>query len=145
MDIFSKKKRSEIMSKVKSKDSKIELSLRKALSEMKIRYRKHVPNLPGKPDIAFIGEKTVVFLDSCFWHGCRWHGSIPASNKKFWQAKIERNKVRDKIVNREYKKMGWKVLRIWEHQLKDGGEKSVFKITEIIKGKKSLIKQRAKK
>jgi len=88
------------------------------LSRAKLRYKKHVSKLPGTPDVAFIGKKTVIFVDSCFWHGCRWHGTMPASNKKFWVKKISMNKERDRKTNREYKKMGWKVIRIWEHKLK---------------------------
>ena len=118
MDIFDKTKRSEIMSRVKSKGSKIETVLMSELSKAKLRYKKHVSKLPGTPDVAFIGKKTVIFVDSCFWHGCRWHGTMPASNKKFWVKKISMNKERDRKTNREYKKMGWKVIRIWEHKLK---------------------------
>ena len=110
-DTVSKKKRSEIMRAVKSKDSKMELAVRKILRKKELHYRKNVRGLPGTPDIAFVEKKLVIFLDSCFWHGCRWHGSIPASNKKFWLKKIRENKKRDKITNLKYKRMGWEVLR----------------------------------
>lgn len=116
-DIFSKKKRSEIMRAVKSKGSKIELFARKILREKGLRFKKNVRGLPGTPDIVLMDKKLVIFLDSCFWHGCRWHGTIPASNKVFWSNKILQNKIRDKKVNRELKKIGWKVKRIWEHNL----------------------------
>jgi len=122
-DTVSKKKRSEIMRAVKSKDSKMELSLRKILNKKGLHYRKNVRGLPGTPDIALVDKKLVIFLDSCFWHGCRWHGSIPASNKKFWLKKLQDNKKRDKVTNLKYKRTGWKVLRIWEHQLNKKGFK----------------------
>jgi len=117
-DTVSKQKRSEIMSSVKSKGSKIEMALMHELNKAKLHYKKHVAKLPGTPDIAFTDKKTVIFVDSCFWHGCRWHGAMPSSNKVFWIKKISTNKERDKKTNREYKKMGWKVIRIWEHNLK---------------------------
>jgi len=72
----------------------------------------------GKPDLVLPKYKTVIFIDSCFWHGCKRHGSIPETRKDFWLKKIERNRERDKEVNRYYRKLGWKVVRVWEHQLK---------------------------
>lgn len=117
-DIFSKKKRSEIMSRVGSKDSKIEVEFRKALWKEGFRYRKNPRKYFGKPDLVLKKYRTVIFIDSCFWHGCKKHGSLPATNKKFWEQKIEKNKQRDKEVNKYYKKIGWNVIRIWEHELK---------------------------
>lgn len=122
-DTVSKKKRSEIMRLVKSKGSKMELAVRKILDKRKLRYKKNVRGLPGTPDIAFPDKKLVVFLDSCFWHGCRWHGSIPTSNRKFWLKKIQDNKKRDRATNLKYKRMSWKVFRFWEHDLKKKGFK----------------------
>jgi len=121
MDIFSKKKRSEIMSKVKNKDSKIEVEFRKKLWKAGFRYRKNSAKYFGKPDIVLPKYKTVIFIDSCFWHGCKKHGTIPDTRKDFWSAKIERNKTRDKEVSRYYKKEKWKIFRIWEHDLKKKG------------------------
>jgi DNA mismatch endonuclease, patch repair protein len=116
-DIFSKKKRSEIMSKVRNKDSKIEIEFRKKLWAAGYRYRKNATNYFGKPDIVLPKYETVIFIDSCFWHGCKKHGSIPVTQKDFWMKKIERNKERDKEVNKHYKQEGWQVVRIWEHEL----------------------------
>lgn len=117
MDVVSKQKRSEIMRAIKSRDSNIEVLLQKSLSKQGLRYRKNVARLPGKPDIAFIGKRIAVFLDSCFWHGCKRHCRLPASNRKYWTAKIKRNKDRDQAVNKRYKTMGWKAPRFWEHDL----------------------------
>ena len=116
-DIFSKKKRSEIMSKVRSKDSKIEIEFRKALWNAGFRYRKNSAKYFGKPDLVLKKFKTAIFIDSCFWHGCKKHGTLPQTNKIFWKSKIERNKYRDKVVTIKLKKDGWNVIRIWEHQL----------------------------
>jgi len=116
-DIFTKKKRSEVMSKVKHKDSKIEIAFRKKLWAKGFRYSKNSAKYFGKPDISLPKYKTVIFIDSCFWHGCKKHGSIPATRKKFWTNKIDRNIERDREVSRYYKKQSWKIFRIWEHDL----------------------------
>lgn len=116
-DKFSKQKRSEIMSKVRSKDSKIEILLRKELWRNGFRYRKNSTKYFGKPDIVLPKLKTVIFVDSCFWHGCKKHGSMPQTRRKFWENKISRNKARDKEVSRFYKKEDWNIVRIWEHDI----------------------------
>lgn len=118
-DIFTKKKRSEVMSKVRHKDSKIEVEFRKKLWAKGFRYLKNSNEYFGKPDIVLPKYKTVFFIDSCFWHGCKRHGSIPVTRIKFWTEKIERNKARDKEVSKHYKKLCWKFFRIWEHDLKN--------------------------
>lgn len=118
-DIFTKKKRSEVMSKVKHKDSKIEVAFRKKLWAEGFRYSKNSAKYFGKPDIALPKYKTVIFIDSCFWHGCKKHGSILATRRKFWTEKIDRNRVRDKEVGKHYRKECWGIIRIWEHDLKN--------------------------
>ncbi len=105
------------MSKVKNKDSELEVEFRKKLWRAGLRYLKNSTKYYGKPDLVLPKYKTVIFIDSCFWHGCRIHGSIPATRTKFWTEKIERNKARDKEVTRVYKKEGWNILRVWEHDL----------------------------
>ena|SRR3989344_1110582 len=120
-DIFSKEKRSEIMSKVKNKDSQIEIGFRKELWKEGFRYGKNSARYFGKPDLVLPKYETVIFIDSCFWHGCRKHGSMPKTRESFWKTKIERNKKRDAEVSRYYKKLGWKIFRIWEHDLKKNG------------------------
>lgn len=118
MDTVQKQKRSEIMSKIKNKDSKIEILFRKKLWKLGFRYRKNSGKYFGKPDIVFKKHKTVIFIDSCFWHGCKKHCRMPSSNKKYWKNKIGRNKNRDQQVNKYYKQKGWKIIRIWEHDIK---------------------------
>lgn len=129
MDTVSKKKRSEIMSAIKGKDTKMEVAFRRALWEKGFRYRKNSSKYFGKPDIVLKKHKTVIFLDSCFWHGCKKHLRLPATRKKYWREKIERNKKRDKEVSRYYKKIGWRVFRFWEHEIKKNSEKAVGKVT----------------
>src|SRR3989344_28151 len=110
MDVFSKKKRSEIMSKIRSKDTKIEIIFREALWKSGFRYRKNSSKYFGKPDIVLPKYKTVIFIDSCFWHNCPKHGYLPKSNLRYWRKKIERNKERDKEVKKYYKKLDGKFL-----------------------------------
>lgn len=117
MDTVSKRKRSEIMSRIKSKNSKIEMLFRKELWKNGLRYRKNSRKYFGKPDIVLAKHKIVIFIDSCFWHGCKKHCRIPSVRRKYWTQKIARNIKRDKEVNKYYKKQDWKILRIWEHQI----------------------------
>ena len=124
MDTVSKQKRSEIMSRVKSKDSKIETLFRKELWKSGLRYRKNSGKYFGKPDIVLAKYKTAIFIDSCFWHGCKKHCRIPSVHKNYWTQKISRNIARDKEVLKHYKKQDWKIFRIWEHEIKK--ERSVF-------------------
>ena len=128
MDNVSKKKRSEIMRAVKSKDSAIEIKFGKALWAAGFRYRKNDKRLTGKPDIVLKKHKTVIFIDSCFWHGCKKHCRIPSTKRSYWTKKIKRNKERDKEVNDILRKEGWKVLRFWEHDIKSNFEACVKKI-----------------
>ncbi len=119
MDTVSASKRSKIMSKIKSKDSKIETALRKRLWKYGLRYRKNSTRYFGKPDIIFPKYKTVIFIDSCFWHGCSEHCRMPKSNVDYWENKITKNKTRDCAVTMHYRKINWQVIRIWEHDLYD--------------------------
>ena len=109
------------MRKVRSKNTTPELRLRKLIYSMGYRgYRVHYGNLPGKPDIVFVGKKRVIFVHGCFWHGhdCRAGRNVPKSNLEYWVAKLSRNKARDKRNMREIKKAEWSILVIWECQLK---------------------------
>lgn len=120
------------MSKVKSKDSKIEIDFRKAIWKAGFRYRKNSIKYFGKPDIVLPKYRTAIFIDSCFWHGCKRHCRLPSARKKYWTAKIERNKERDREVNRYYRKTGWKIIRVWEHEIKNT-DSIISKIVEFLK------------
>lgn len=119
-DCFTKEKRSENMSKIRSKDTKIEILFRKALWQQGYRYLKNSTRYFGKPDLVLPKYKTVIFIDSCFWHGCKKHGTKPKTNKKYWEEKIYRNKARDRLVNKYYRKKEWLIIRIWAHDFKLG-------------------------
>lgn len=127
-DTFSKKKRSEIMSRVKSKNSAIEVKFRKELWKSGFRYRKNSPKYFGKPDLVLRKYKTVIFIDSCFWHGCKRHCRMPISKRDYWVHKIFNNKKRDKQVSLYYKKNDWKIFRIWEHQVKNSQKEIIDSI-----------------
>lgn len=122
MDTVSKEKRSEIMSKIRSKDTKPEIIVRSLLHSLGYRFRLHRKDLPGKPDIVLPKYKTVVFVHGCFWHQheecSKCH--TPKSNKDYWVPKLEATKVRDKRNQLELKAMGWKVVVLWECQIIDG-------------------------
>ena len=99
------------MGKIKSKETKLEKSVWKILSEHGIRYRKNSAKHFGKPDIVIASKKLVIFIDSCFWHKCPKHFRKPNSNKFYWKAKIDRNVKRAKEVNKQLKKENWKQLK----------------------------------
>lgn len=120
-DIFSKDKRSQIMSKISGKETKPEILVRKFLFAHGFRYRKNDKRLPGKPDIVLPKYKTVVFVHGCFWHshqGCK-KSALPQTNYEFWKNKIQGNFDRDKLNRRELKKLGWKIIVIWQCQIKN--------------------------
>jgi DNA mismatch endonuclease, patch repair protein len=116
---YTTKERSEMMSKIKSKNTKPEQRLRKMLWAMGIRYRLNVDNLPGKPDIVIRKYKLAIFIDGEFWHGYQWSEKKDKikSNRDFWIPKIERNMQRDQEVNKQLQQMGLTVLRFWDRQV----------------------------
>lgn len=119
------------MSRIRGKDTKPEMVVRKALWAMGYRYRLNL-NLIGKPDIVFLRAKTAVFVDGCFWHGCPIHGTSPKKNAEFWQAKIERNKKRDAEVIAALTEEGWMVVRAWEHDVISDLPSVIERITHVI-------------
>lgn len=120
-DVFTKAKRSQVMAAVRSKGNKAtELKFATLLRSNGIKgWRRHQP-LVGTPDFTFSRERLAVFVDGCFWHGCRWHCRMPEGNRRFWREKIERNRTRDRQTTKALVRMGWRVLRIWEHSLDSG-------------------------
>jgi len=118
MDVFTKAKRSDVMRAVKGKNTKLELCFRRALWRKGFRYSTNSSRYFGTPDIVLRKHKTVVFVDSCFWHGCRKHFRLPAVRVSFWSTKIETNRARDKKVTSFYRGRGWRVFRVWEHDIR---------------------------
>lgn len=103
----------------RKRDTRPELRLRSALHALGLRFRANTeistPGLRVRPDVVFPRHRVAVFLDGCFWHSCRWHGTRPRANTHYWLPKLQRIKHRDKLVNRHLRRDGWVVLRIWEH------------------------------
>lgn len=130
-DVLTKKQRAYCMSKIKGRDTKPELLLRKALWQLGYRYRLR-SGLPGKPDIVFVGLRTVIFVDGCFWHKCPDHFTPPTTRASFWQAKIDANVERDYTSNEALGSQGWRVIRIWEHEIKSSLEDSVARVTQVL-------------
>ena len=144
MGIWDKKKRSAVMAKIKSKDTKPELLVRRYLYSRGYRYRKNVKGLPGTPDIVLKKYGIAIFIHGCFWHGHQIDGHIPHSNSDFWQKKIKRNQIRDEKNKIELKKMGWKVMTIWECQLKPSARKQTLQEIEFMINKTYLDRYRIK-
>jgi DNA mismatch endonuclease (patch repair protein) len=117
-DVFTKRGRSEVMSLIRGSGNKgTELRLIQIFRINIITGWRRSSKLPGKPDFVFQKLKTAVFVDGCFWHGCPKHGTKPKTNAAFWRRKIARNRARDVEVGRALRRLGWRVLRIWEHEL----------------------------
>jgi DNA mismatch endonuclease, patch repair protein len=117
-DVFTKAKRSEVMSRIRGCGNKdTEIALAKLLRRHGIEgWRRNQPVF-GKPDFVFPKLKLAIFVDGCFWHGCPKHATKPVNNRAFWRRKLSSNKKRDQMVNQTLRKAGWRVLRIWEHEL----------------------------
>lgn len=119
MDTLTTKQRSNNMARIRGKDTKPEMYVRRLLHGMGYRYRLHVVDLPGRPDLAFPCRRKVIFVHGCFWHqheGCK-DATMPQSNKNFWKPKLLGNVERDRCQRRDLESLGWSVLIVWECQL----------------------------
>lgn len=130
-DVMTPEQRSRCMSRVKSKNTKPEIRLRRALWAEGLRYRlQH--KLPGKPDLVFVSGRLAVFVDGCFWHGCPDHATKPKTNEGFWAAKLRENIERDQRVNCQLWGMGWNVLRVWQHDVEKDLDRVVRQIKDLL-------------
>lgn len=130
-DNLTPEQRSYCMSRVKGKDTGLERVVRSELHKRGLRFRKHVKELPGKPDIVFSKAKIVVFIDGGFWHGYRfpsWEHKV----SDFWKKKISKSRERDTRNDRKLKDMGWTVIRLWQHDLERDFEGSIQKIISAV-------------
>lgn len=125
---------SKVMSANKAKNTKPEILFRKALWYAGIKgYRLNWKKVPGRPDIAFPGKKIAIFIHGCYWHRCPYcNPSFPKSNVEFWDEKFKKNVARDKKKTKELKLQGWKVIVIWECELKNNPGKQIEKIKSIL-------------
>ena len=128
MDNLTKEQRRKNMQNIRSKGTRAEFIIMKALKERKIYFAKNVAGITGKPDIVFRRKKVIIFIDSDFWHGNPQRCIMPKTNIPYWENKIAQNRERDRQVNKELKNNGWKVIRIWEYDIKHNLEKSLEEI-----------------
>ncbi len=140
-DDLTPEQRRKNMQAIRSKDTTIELRLRKALWERGVRYRKNYKKLIGKPDIAITKYKIAVFCDSDYWHGYDWENRNQRikSNRDYWVPKIERNMERDREVTSALQSEGWLVLRFWEWQIRKHLSECIETILQAIESRKALF------
>lgn len=138
MDTLTPEQRRRNMQHIRSRDSEIEVILRRALWKAGFRFRKNWPGLPGKPDIVITKEKIAIFCDSEFFHGKDWESLKPrlqnGTNADYWVPKITRNMERDREVDRQLRALGWIPVRFWGKDIKKNVEECVRTIKEIIFG-----------
>lgn len=135
-DIWSREKRSKVMSRIRSKNTLPERLVRTTLYSMGYRYRLHVKALPGQPDIVLRKYKTVIFVHGCFWHlhdRCR-DGTVPKTRTSYWQEKLYKNKDRDARHFRALRRLGWRVLRVWECDVERRPDKVRLKLQKLFEG-----------
>ena len=120
-DVFSPEKRSAVMRRVKARDTTPEMMVRRVLTRLGARYRLHRKDLPGNPDVVMPGRRLAIFVHGCFWHGhdCARGARVPKQNRDYWQAKVGRNRARDAASLEKLEALGWRVLTVWECELKD--------------------------
>ena len=142
MDNHTPEQRKKNMQAIKSKDTEIEIILRKELWSRGYRYRKNYKKLIGKPDIALTKYKIVIFCDSEFWHGKNYKESTDriGTNSEYWKQKIKRNMERDREVNEKLVAEGWTVLRFWEKEIRKEFDSCISKIEEAIQSSKAGTK-----
>lgn len=130
-DNLTPEQRSYCMSRIKGKDTGLEMRVRSELHRRGFRFRKHVKELPGKPDVVFTKAKVAVFIDGDFWHGYRfpsWEHKV----SDFWKQKINKNRERDRKNHRELKEMGWTVIRLWQHDLERDFQECIERIIAAV-------------
>lgn len=132
MDNLTRAQRRKNMQNIRSTGTASETLIMRALRSKNIYFAKNVKSIIGKPDIVFRRKKIVVFIDSDFWHVHPRRFIMPQSNKRYWKEKIRRNKKRDSAVNKKLIKSGWKVIRIWEYDVKRKADKCIKKILKAV-------------
>ena len=124
--------RSRIMAGIRRSNTAPEIELRRQLEVIGLRPGRTKKQLPGSPDIIFPRERIAVFVDGCFWHGCRAHRSLPKTNRELWLAKIIGNRRRDRRVDRQLRAAGWRPVRVWEHDVGMDVGRAAFRIASLV-------------
>ena len=138
-DNLTPEQRSYCMSRIKGKDTGLEMRVRSALHRRGLRFRKHVKDLPGKPDVVFRKARVAVFVDGDFWHGYRfpsWEDKV----SDFWKKKINRNRERDAANHRKLRQMEWTVIRLWQHEVEEDFDACIDRILAAVRGHEEKTK-----
>lgn len=138
-DNLTPEQRSFCMSRIKGKDTGLEMRVRSALHRRGLRFRKHVKDLPGKPDVGFRKARVAVFVDGDFWHGYRfpsWEDKV----SDFWKKKINRNRERDAANHRKLRQMEWTVIRLWQHEVEADFDACIDRILAAVRGHEEKTK-----
>ncbi|KUK48431.1 MAG: DNA mismatch endonuclease Vsr [Actinobacteria bacterium 66_15] len=138
-DNLTPEQRSFCMSRIKGKDTGLEMRVRSALHRRGLRFRKHVKDLPGKPDVVFRKARVAVFVDGDFWHGYRfpsWEDKV----SDFWKKKINRNRERDAANHRKLRQMEWTVIRLWQHEVEEDFDACIDRILAAVRGHEEKTK-----
>ena len=138
-DNLTPEQRSYCMSRIKGKDTGLEVRVRSALHRRGLRFRKHVKDLPGKPDVVFRKARVAVFVDGDFWHGYRfpsWEDKV----SDFWKEKINKNRERDAANHRKLRRMEWTVIRLWQHEVEEDFDACIDRILAAVRGHEEKTK-----
>ena len=130
-DHMTPEQRSRAMKRVKLKNGSLERIVQQELTARSLKFRRHVRSLPGNPDIVFYGSKVAIFIDGDFWHGWRlpaWEHNLSS----FWRDKLRTNRARDRRNFRKLRSRGWRVIRLWQHQIASNLEGSIARVTDIV-------------
>lgn len=141
MDILGPEQRSVLMSRIRGKDTKPEMSVRRIAHGLGYRFRIHRRDLPGSPDMVFPRLRKIIFVHGCYWHqhrGCRY-AYLPKSNTEFWKRKFDANVARDNSSVAKLEKLGWEVLIVWECETKDQ-DKLLYRLAAYLKGKNDIAR-----
>jgi DNA mismatch endonuclease, patch repair protein len=139
-DNLTPQQRSYAMSRVRSRDTSLELLVASALRKRRLRFVTHAASLPGRPDLAFLREQVAVFVDGDFWHGYRfpsWRNTV----SEFWQRKIALNRARDKRNFAALRRRSWVVVRIWQHELRRDPDGAIERLLEMLRMRRASVSQ----
>ena len=130
-DVLTTEQRRRAMRAVRSRDTRPELTLRRAIFARGLRYRLH-SDIPGRPDIVFSRARVAVFVDGCYWHSCPLHATRPKARAEWWAAKLTRNVERDREVDVKLASLGWWVIRVWEHEIRTSRKHQIKAVVDRI-------------
>ncbi len=138
-DVMTPAQRSRCMSNIRGSDTGPELRFRRLLWKQGLRYRLGYKKIPGKPDIVLVSARIAIFIDGCFWHSCPLHATKPKANSSFWKTKLKNNIERDRLVNSGLRENGWRVIRLWEHEIENDLQSAVRRTVAFFRRKRKRL------